>query len=211
MANIDNAYTVSRLSLNDNALIVDGNFDPSTGAGYEAPVGSLFIRTDNASVYQKTGATDTDWTLSSNSSVAKKQLFRHNGAVTQTFTTTPVNVLFDTNVRMDTVFTYNNGVVTFTEAGWYDIASDVSINNNNNNETVAQMQFLLNGSAVAGTLSYLNSRNTSNGRATTTSHGKINVAANNTLSVSLVRATGNGAPTTVANACRLIIQQIDGP
>jgi hypothetical protein len=211
MANIDNAYTVSRLSLNDNALIVDGNFDPSTGAGYEAPVGSLFIRTDVVGLYQKTGATDTDWTLSSNSSVAKKHLYRHNGAVTQTFTTTPVNVLVGTDIRTDNTYSYNNGVITFNAAGWYDIGYGVSINNNNNNETVSSAQFFLNGSALTGTLSYLYSRNSTNGRSSTSATVKINVATNDTLSVSLVRVSGTGAPVTIANACRLVIQQIDGP
>lgn len=65
MANIDNAFTIETLSLSDNVLIADGAFDPSAGAGYEAPVGSMFLRSDTGALYQKTGINDTDWALNS--------------------------------------------------------------------------------------------------------------------------------------------------
>lgn len=60
MANIDDAYTVTKLSLDDEVLITHGSLDPSTGAGYESPIGSLYVRT-NGSLYQKTGALNTQW------------------------------------------------------------------------------------------------------------------------------------------------------
>lgn len=210
MANIDSKYTVSGISLNDNALITDGNFDPS-GVGYEAPVGSLFVRTDTGALYQKTGVADVDWTVFGTTSAVKQHLYRHNGAVTQTFTTTPVTVLFGTNIRNDGIYSYNAGVVTVTQAGWYDIAYSVSANNNNNNETVTQAQFLRNGTALEGTLAYMVQRNTTNGRTTCTVQAKVNLSANDTIAVSLVRISGTGAPVTIANACRLLINQIDGP
>ena len=62
MANIDDGFEVEILSLNDNTLITSGNIDPSS-VGYEAPIGSLYI-TDAAVTYHKTGAGDTDWTIS---------------------------------------------------------------------------------------------------------------------------------------------------
>lgn len=61
MANIDNAYTIDMLSLDDNVLIVSGTIDPSITTGYEAPIGSVYIRTDG-SMYQKTNTADVDWT-----------------------------------------------------------------------------------------------------------------------------------------------------
>lgn len=65
MANIDNSFTVETLSINDQVLIATGAFDPKTGAGYEAPVGSIFIRQAGvlSTLYVKTGSNDVDWTV----------------------------------------------------------------------------------------------------------------------------------------------------
>lgn len=62
MANIDDAYTIDKLSFDDNLLVTSGANDPSIGIGYEAPVGSLYIRT-NGSLYQKNNSADVDWIL----------------------------------------------------------------------------------------------------------------------------------------------------
>ncbi len=66
MANIDRAYSVDILALgdfdDDQTLITQGAIDPSS-AGYEAPVGSLFMRRDVPGTYLKTGVLDTDWEL----------------------------------------------------------------------------------------------------------------------------------------------------
>ena len=66
MGNIDNGYSVEILVLgdfddDDQILLAQGGFDP-TSVGYEAPVGSMFYRRDVATVYQKTGVADTEWT-----------------------------------------------------------------------------------------------------------------------------------------------------
>jgi hypothetical protein len=61
MAHIDEAFRIDTLSLNDNVLITEGQIDPSTGAGYEAPVGSLFLNSVNSFIYHKYGTADTDW------------------------------------------------------------------------------------------------------------------------------------------------------
>ena len=63
MANIDKAFDVELISLNDTVLIVQGSFDPST-IGYEAERGSLFLQTTPATgkLFLKTGNLDTDWT-----------------------------------------------------------------------------------------------------------------------------------------------------
>jgi len=61
MANIDDAFTVDTLSLDDNVLITSGILDPTIGGGYEAPIGSLFLKTDGR-IFQKFDTADVDWT-----------------------------------------------------------------------------------------------------------------------------------------------------
>lgn len=60
MANIDDAFTIDKLSLDDNLLITSGISDPTIGIGYEAPIGSLYART-NGILYQKIDTADVDW------------------------------------------------------------------------------------------------------------------------------------------------------
>lgn len=60
MANIDDGFRVEKLSLDDLALVVSHASDPTVGAGYEAPIGSLLLRT-NGVVYRKIGTADVDW------------------------------------------------------------------------------------------------------------------------------------------------------
>lgn len=61
MANIDSAFRIDSLSLNDNILVTEGTLDPSTGLGYEAPIGSLYFDSINGSIFHKFGTNDTDW------------------------------------------------------------------------------------------------------------------------------------------------------
>ena len=63
MANITDAFSIERLSINDVVLLVTGNSDPSSGIGYEAPDGSLYLNSTmgNGSVYVKNTTGDTNW------------------------------------------------------------------------------------------------------------------------------------------------------
>ncbi len=63
MANIDDAFRIEKLSLNDNIIIVEGAIDPST-VGYEAPIGSLYFVSSSSEgdVFHKIGVLDTNWT-----------------------------------------------------------------------------------------------------------------------------------------------------
>lgn len=61
MSNIKDAFQIESLSLNDNVLITEGQLDPSTGTGYEAPIGSLYINSAVGDMYHKVGPLDTDW------------------------------------------------------------------------------------------------------------------------------------------------------
>jgi len=57
------------LILENDVEVLDGVDDPTSGGGVEAPIGSLYLRT-NGSTYHKTGAGNTDWTLIVDSSGA---------------------------------------------------------------------------------------------------------------------------------------------
>jgi phage-related tail fiber protein len=61
MANIDDAFRIESLSLNDNILITEGSLDPSTSGGYEAPIGSIYINNVVGNMYHKIGPSVTDW------------------------------------------------------------------------------------------------------------------------------------------------------
>lgn len=65
MANIDNGFRVEILSLDDQVLIAQGIDDPTSGAGFEAPEGSLYLRRAGTSsaIYYKTNTADVDWTV----------------------------------------------------------------------------------------------------------------------------------------------------
>ncbi|RLD75108.1 MAG: hypothetical protein DRJ15_17460 [Bacteroidetes bacterium] len=72
MANIDYAFRVDILSLDDKTLISTGDAQPNTGGGYEAPQGSLYLRqnaTTSGEVYVKFGPNDVDWNLLGSSDV----------------------------------------------------------------------------------------------------------------------------------------------
>lgn len=67
MVDINKAFTVDENGLaieNDTldivTVIVNGSDDP-TIAGFDAPIGSLYMRS-NGTVYVKTAASTTDWT-----------------------------------------------------------------------------------------------------------------------------------------------------
>lgn len=78
MGNIDDAFTVDLLSLNDEILIVSGTADPSTGGGYEAPMGSLFLRS-TGDVYRKANTADVDWASLGSAGVSDHVLLSNIG------------------------------------------------------------------------------------------------------------------------------------
>ena len=51
-----------QLKLRETCQIRTGAADPSAGAGVEAPVCSLYLKTDDGALWRKTGAGDTSWT-----------------------------------------------------------------------------------------------------------------------------------------------------
>jgi len=72
MANIDDAFRIEILSLDDKTLIGTGEPQPNIGLGYEAPQGSLYLRqnaTTSGEVYVKFGPNNVDWNLLGSSDV----------------------------------------------------------------------------------------------------------------------------------------------
>lgn len=100
MANIDNAFRVERLSFNDNVLVTEGSSNPAAGAGYEAPVGSLYVQSGTGNVYVKFDVADTDWRLFSG--IDSQNIAEVTGEPTGHLN------------RIDSEISFNDGSLTFT-------------------------------------------------------------------------------------------------
>lgn len=62
MPALDTAFRVDSLSLDDVTGIFYGASNPSSLPGFDAPLGSLYIRTSPSELWNKTGASLTNWT-----------------------------------------------------------------------------------------------------------------------------------------------------
>ena len=261
MANIDNGFRIDVLSFDDQVLVTQGTGDPTSGAGFEAPVGSLYIHIAgvNSTIFIKDNTADIDWrdigvvgalnnysatttptTANDNSQgysigshwvdtttdtayvcvdsstgasvwvtisppAGDQVLSRHNGAVSQTFSTTPTSLLFGTNVRMDGDYTYNAGVVTFTAAGTYQVSFDASYATTVSQLTSCVTSLYKNAAEVAGSITFSNHNSSSNGVQTASGSIVATFAINDTLEVVGVRNSGSGSLVTQAGGCRLNI------
>jgi hypothetical protein len=145
-------------------------------------------------------------------------LLRTNGITTQTFNTTSITVLFGTSVRTDTEFSYNAGVVTVSEAGWYDIVYDITTQATTGTgffstaQATAQASIFINGVEDTDTRAY--GWHHASAGTTTTFSGRLkaNLAANDDIEVRIIRSGGdNLGLQTLAQGCRLAIQSIDAP
>jgi hypothetical protein len=148
----------------------------------------------------------------------QSHLLRTNGVTTQTFNTTPITVLFGTSVRTDTEFAYSAGVVTVSEAGWYDIAFDVTTQATagtaffSTAQATAQASIFINGVEDTDTRAYGWHHASAGNTTTFSSRMKVNLAANDDIEVRVVRSGGdNLGLQTLAQGCRLAIQSIDAP
>lgn len=136
-------------------------------------------------------------------------LSRHNGAVTQTFGTTPITVQFGTNIRTDSNYTYNaNGEVTINASGWYRITYDVSIDVPSGSTRTTSTTFLENNTVeISGTRAYGYHRTSANGLDTISNSLFLNLTATNVIRVRTNQING-GNLSTVANGCRLTFEFI---
>ena len=135
-------------------------------------------------------------------------LSRHNGAVTQTFSTTPTILLFDTNIRSDANYSYTAGVITINTSGTFEISFDVSYACTTNNITSCNTSLYVNGVTVAGTIAFSNHASSTSGQSTTTMTTTIPLVQTDTISIIGVKINGLGSLITLANGCRLNIRRI---
>jgi len=125
MANIDDAFTIEALSLDDVVLIVPGTADPATGAGEAAPVGSLFLRS-NGELYRKTGVNNVDWgkvgisehaDLSGIGTNTHAQIDSHLTSTINPHSTTVTN-LQDTTISLEE----KGDLLAYSGSSWVDLS-----------------------------------------------------------------------------------------
>lgn len=123
MANIDDAFTINKLSLDDNLLIVSGTVDPTIDSGYEAPVGSLYVRT-TGETYQKNNINDVDWVkLSTNLDVILNNTFEPTGFTNRIDS----NISFDDGTRTFTISPVVTDYTYFIKGVQYTITTPKSL------------------------------------------------------------------------------------
>lgn len=144
------------------------------------------------------------------SAITKSHLSRHNGTVTQTFSGTPVTLNFGVSLRNDPTYVHNVVVggseITVTVAGWYKISFDASADNTTNTRRSSHAEMEINNVPVAGTRAHGYHRNVTVGETTFTCTTKQQLNAGDIIRV---RILGQGSLVTIANSCRLNIEQID--
>lgn len=141
----------------------------------------------------------------------QSHLFRHNGAVTQTFTAaTTIN--FGTSVRNDSDFTHaivvGGSEITINTPGWYRITYEVTCDNGGNGRRTGIHELELNAAFVSGSRSNSYHRNATDGRNTASATVVLNLALNDVIRV---RSSANASIVTQADSCRLNIESIDAP
>lgn len=132
----------------------------------------------------------------------------HNGSTTQTLTTSFVTALFNTNIRNDSPFVYSGGVVTINKTGWFKITSEITATTTNS-RSGSEQRLAINGSAVTGTLANGYHRQTNTGRNTHTVTWLVNITSGDNIRTQIREYIGTCV--TVANSCRLMIEEVDGP
>jgi len=137
-----------------------------------------------------------------------QELSRHNGVVSQTFSTVPTILLFGTSVRNDTDYTYNAGVVTINGTGMYEISFDASYTTTSNNVTTCQTSIYKNGVALVGSIAHSNHSSTTSGQQTASTTIAVPLVATNTIAIAGVRVIGGGSLVTQINGCRLNIRKL---
>ena len=130
---------------------------------------------------------------------------RHNGNVTQTFSTTPTSLLFNTNIRTDSNYVYNSGITTVTNNGTYLISFEAAYVSTSSSVTSCQTSIYINGSILPGANSFSNHSATTSGQQTTTGTIIVSLSATNTIQIVGVRTSGSGSLVSQANGCRLTV------
>lgn len=150
--------------------------------------------------------------------IGRSIVLRQNAGLTQTFNTTSTTVLFNTDIRTDSEFSYSAGQVTVNNAGWYEIIYEVSVEHTTSTgffstaTATAQSSIYINGVESTGTRSYAWFHGAAPAGSTMTGRAVLNLSASDTVEVQVVRSGGtNLGLQTIAQGCRLLIQSTDAP
>lgn len=141
-------------------------------------------------------------------STAPNLLYRHNGAITQTITSTYSTILFDSSVRNDSDYSYTSGVVTFQRAGWYKINYDIGIDNNNAVRTTSQIAAFVDSVIHPGSNAWGYHRNAFNGQNTVSATFMLQSSIGTTLDIQAKYVNGN-VLVTLENSSRLFIERLE--
>ncbi len=146
------------------------------------------------------------------------QFHGHNGAVTQTFTTTATTINFGTNVRQDSDYTAATVVggteVTINRGGtnWfkitYDLGIDISTGTSRSN---SRSELQVNTVAVPGSQGYGYHRTSAAAEQTVSKTVTLQLTQNDVVRVQSVRLAGTSTLITLANSCTLTIEKVDAP
>lgn len=135
-------------------------------------------------------------------------LYRHNGSVTQTISSTYSVILFGTSVRSDTDYSYSSGVITFQRAGWYKVIYEVSIGSNNSIRTGSQVTAFVDSSIYAGSESWGYHRNATNSQNTVSGTFLLQTSIGTTLDIRAKYLNGTTL-VTLENGSRLCIERME--
>lgn len=191
------------MSCDSNFLLLPSD----TTANRPAPAADGMIRY-NTTTNKFEGFENGNWI---NFVSKQSHLFRHNGATTQTFTSS-ITINFGTNVRTDSVYTHaivgGGSEITINQSGWYKISYEVTVNDSTGTRRRSTHVLQVNNTNVPGSVSNGYHRNATTGRTTATATVKLNLSVNDTIRV---RSSATGSVVTVADGCRLNIESIDSP
>lgn len=168
---------------------------------------TINIEGNAASVLDETGGKVT--IRVSAASTTRNDLFRHNGSTTQSIPSSYTTLVFPTQVRQQSDYTYSSGTITFQRTGWYKITYDVGIDNDSSsNRTNAETAAFLNSVEIGGSKVWTYHRNSSNGEDTGSATFIQQVTTNDQLTIQSRHVNG-ATLVTLANSCRINIERIE--
>ena len=182
-------------------------------------IGANELRTTGASVVIDTAAPPTigELLVASSATTANWQTYGKFDAyntATQALSTTAAWTAINLDVQRftpDSDFSHTIGTsdVTINTNGRYLIIGHVSTSNiGSGNRTNSQIRLALNGSQINGTIGIMYNRNDLQGSNSTTVSCIIDLVSTDAIRIEGQRLSGSGDPTTIANACNLIIMRI---
>lgn len=131
--------------------------------------------------------------------------YRHNGSVTQTFTSSYSTILIGTDVKTDaSTYTVSNNEVTVLKAGWYKIEYDVSADAVTGMRSSMEHRLEKNGSEIDGSHAYSYHRTSSSGEDTAHAAVWELLAVNDVIRIRSKELIGG--TRTKEEACRLTLE-----